>query len=638
MCFGRCGMRLSDVTAIASEYGLGWLVNRGLYVGKLGLLRRIPSAERLFEKKCGVKRIDVFDTCLDFEEVRKFLQSLPVSAKTHLISQANKAVEGKILAFSSIELNFGSPVDWFVNPLTGQRVSSTYKWFKISDFDDQQGDIKIYWEVSRFNQALLFARAALLTGDERYHASYSDQLASWLRENPYSFGPNYKCGQENALRMMNVLIANSTFSFLGMSTEQDEENVRELVSRSYRRIQANFFYADKCIRNNHTLSELCGLVIGSWCCNESDKCAKFFEKLDKEFCRQFLSDGGYIQWSFNYQRFALQLAELVMCLQKRLQLCLSDEAVSRFSESVSLLYQVQLTDGTLPNYGSNDGALIFPLSSCTFRDYRPLVACLARQTGHCSPYVPGVWDEESLWFGARDPRVGTALIQSPSAAFDQAGLYSLRSSKVSAMMVIQDFKNHRPAHMDQLHLDVSCGDKNILSDGGTYSYASELGDELIRTRSHNTAVVGLDQMTKHGAFLLYNWTRRRRAVIIDGQFTGSYTSRDGYTHERKVAIENDGSLCIEDSVHMSSLRPETYVELVFHTIFPVQREGSTIHISNESNGHAFLIFDNRGLCDLLLEGCSQSPRYLETVPATKIVARYESRVMELGIVTRFRFE
>ena len=54
--------------------------------------------------------------------------------------------------------------------------------------------------------------------------------------------------------------------------------------------------------------------------------------------------------------------------------------------------------GQTPNLGANDGALIFPLSSMPFNDFRPTVQAAARaflRTG----LPAGAWDEMSLWLG-----------------------------------------------------------------------------------------------------------------------------------------------------------------------------------------------------------------------------------------------
>lgn len=628
-------MRVKTLISVLSDYGVAWAFYRSLYVLKLALLRHVPPFERLFECIATVDRVDVFCRAIDFAAVQTFLHKLSQDERSQIIVSADKATQGVIKAFSSLELDYGYPVKWFVNPVNGEEVPSDAKWFTIPDFDERFGDIKVFWEVSRFSQAILFARAALITNDEKYHQAFSDQLHSWLCENRYSLGPNYKCGQENALRMFNVLIAYAAFSYLGMTTPRDEQDIIELVGNSYRRIRSNFFYANKCIRNNHTLSELCGLVIGSWCCNEDGLTKKYYSMFEKELLRQFLVDGGYIQWSFNYQRFALQLVEMMYCLQGVIGFSLSSDTQNRVARSAKLLYQMQLPNGELPNYGSNDGALIFPLSTCGFRNYRPLIACLLRQFDEGSPYELGPWDEESVWFSGHKLLSKHTEIAHASSAFIEAGLFTLRDGDILANVVLQDFKSHRPAHMDQLHVDISVGRKNVLCDGGTYSYASDLGDRLVRTRSHNTAaVVGLDQMRKSGQFLLYDWTKRQKACHGAREFIGSYRTKAGYIHERHVELDEMNDVVITDKVVFSN--KQSGFEVVFHSPCCAYQSGSSVRLFDDDGPVGTIIFSKQCLIDLSIEEYEFSPLYMRRVQGVQIAARYSEEIGSSEVKAVFR--
>src|SRR5215475_8461359 len=51
----------------------------------------------------------------------------------------------------------------------------------------------------------------------------------------------------------------------------------------------------------------------------------------------------------------------------------------------------------MPNYGSNDGSLVLPLSSCDFLDYRPALQA-AHYLVHRGPcFQKGEWDEQTEW-------------------------------------------------------------------------------------------------------------------------------------------------------------------------------------------------------------------------------------------------
>ncbi len=228
------------IKSLLTEYGVIWLTNRLLYSAKLKLLNTVPQADVFFERKATYpKRIDIFH--LNINELKQLLQSLDKKDKEELVLIADKAARGIIFGFSSVDLDYGNPVDWQLNPLTCKRCDVYYKWFQIPDFDPERGDIKVIWEASRFSHFITLARAFLLTEDIKYYNAFSNQLNSWLTDNPYSFGANFKCGQECSIRMVNALLAYTVFKNASIATSNDEHNIKELVDRCYRKVLSNFF-------------------------------------------------------------------------------------------------------------------------------------------------------------------------------------------------------------------------------------------------------------------------------------------------------------------------------------------------------------------------------------------------------------
>ena len=371
------------IRSVINEYGLRWITKRVLYSGKIRIMQAVPLTERLFEKKTEYpQRIDIFD--IGVGSLKSFLRErLSEIDKKDLIDRADKACEGLITGFSSIELNYGNPIDWQLNPLTGKRCDEKTKWYRIPDFDRERGDIKVIWEASRFAHFLTLARTYLLTSNEKYYRAFSDQLKSWLDNNQYSYGANFKCGQECSLRMVNALLAYTVFKKSSITTDVDANNVKDLIDRCYRKVLSNFFYAYKCIRNNHTISELMGMIVGAWCCEDEKQLQKAYRLLDEVIDEQFTDDGGYRQFSFNYQRLALQDIEIIMSISETTKKCLSQNSFEKIRKAAYLMYQCQDESGDMPNYGSNDGALVFPVTSCGYRDFRPVInTCYALSAGN----------------------------------------------------------------------------------------------------------------------------------------------------------------------------------------------------------------------------------------------------------------
>ena len=606
------------IRSIIKEYGIDWGINRSLYSARLKMLRTLPVTESLLEKRTNYpKRLDLFR--IDVDELKQFLADLANADKERLIIAADKACRGVITGFSSIELNYGNPIDWQMNPLTGRKCNGKLKWYRISDFDKDRGDIKVIWEASRFSYFITLARAYLLTENEKYYKAFSNQLFNWLKNNPYSFGANFKCGQECSLRMVNVLLAFTVFQNIGISTETDENNVKDLVDRCYRKVLSNFFYSYKCIKNNHTISELMGMVVGAWCCEEEKRLDKAIRLLNETVADQFTNDGGYRQFSFNYQRLALQDLEVILSIEDRIGRRLSDYSKEKIKNAAILMHQCQDESGDMPNYGSNDGALAFPVTSCGYRNFRAVInTSYALITGN-QMNGAGKHQEELIWFsgGRKVSEFKMEKIERESSQFPDAGLFTLRSTEDSrdenswCMMVLNDYHS-RPAHMDQLHIDLWIDGVNVLCDSGTYSYASELGRKLIENRSHNTAVTDKTQMNLRQPFMIYGWTKRNMVRCDGREFEGKCIACD-YTHIRRV-WKNGVSFEIKDTVDKD-------YAIVFHTPCDVKIDEGTAILSQEGK----ILFRIKSNGEIISENVQRSLYYFERMPATCLIIKGKAR-------------
>lgn len=596
------------IRSVLREYGIGWAMNRVLYSAKLKLFCAFPATERLFEKPSPYpSRLDLFS--IDVQALSAFLKVLPESERNTLIHSADNACCGVIEGFSSVTLDYGFPIDWQMNPLTGKRCDEKKKWYRLPDFDPERGDIKAIWEVSRFSHFLTLARAYLLTDDRKYYRAFSEQLAQWLQANPYGYGANYKCGQECALRMVSALLAYAVFRQTGAATDADTSNMKDLTDRCYRKIRSNFFYAYRCIRNNHTISELMGTIVGAWCCTDDRELDRAFARLDGVIAEQFTADGGYRQFSFNYQRLALQDLECILSLEARVGRHLTEMSRNRIQKAAELMYQCQDDSGDMPNYGANDGALVFPVTSCGYRCFTPTIHSIYVLLTGQRIYGTGSHEEELIWFsgGKHTNTYPNQKLERHSAQFPLAGLFTIRGTHAWAMVVLNDYSS-RPGHLDQLHFDLWIDGQNVLCDSGTYSYASETGRAMAGTGGHNTVKAdALEQMATHGPFLVYDWSRRTLGSCGDDCIEGTMRSQKGYTHTRRVE-KTDFGFRITDTVTGAAVR----AKLLYHTPLTATCDGNT----------AVLFGDGRTMCRIKGSGpvraeqASRSLYYLRTEQIT----------------------
>lgn len=600
--------KIGIIKSVLNEYGLAWAINRVVYSTKIKTLSLFNATEGLYEKKTSYpNRLNIFD--IDIDALKGFVITADEKSKENLIRIADNACKGIIRGFSSIDLNYGQPIDWQLNPLTGQRCSENIKWYKIPDFDRNRGDIKVIWEASRFSHFITLARAYILTEDVKYYEAFREQLNEWLRANRYSYGANYKCGQECSLRMVNALLAYSVFYKAGIVTDADTSNIKDLVDRCYRKVLSNFFYAHKCIKNNHTISELMGMIVGAWCCEDKKQIEKAYHILDDVIDEQFTEDGGYKQFSFNYQRLALQDMEVIFSLSKRIGKSIDEKNIGKIAKAVMLMYQCQDESGDMPNYGSNDGALIFPVTFCDYRDFRPVINTINALVNGNRLYRNGLHQEELIWFsnGKKIEEYPYKEVIRGSFGFNKAGLFTLRDKNSWMMMVSNDYKS-RPAHMDQNHVDLWLQGKNILCDAGTYSYDSDTGRVLVKNISHNTVLVeNRDQMNTYGPFMIYKWTQRKKIEFNENEAESTILSGNGYTHKRKLRKISNGYE-IADIV-------DTGYKVLFHTSCDIVQNENELVLKNE--GEDCCKISTTGTVSF--KAAERSKYYLRKEPVTCII-------------------
>ena len=565
---------------IIKEYGFLWCIYKIIYVLKIKFLNINENSWKLFEKKEKIFRIDIFS--IDVKHLERFYEeSYTKLEKKEILIRADEAIKGELYAFSKVKLDYGRPIRWNYNPITKKNVDKNKMWFKIKDFNNEIGDIKIIWEPSRFCHFYLFSKAYIITKDIKYYNAFISQVKKWNSENIYPYGPNYKCGQESAIRMINLLMNYSVFKEYNLIDEDDCREIMLIVKNSYKKLLSNFFYAEKCVRNNHTISELMGLIIGAWCEKNEKRKNKYYKKIIKQLKKQIMTYGGYIQYSFNYHRLVLQMVEVLLKINDKLEINLDNKVKKIINKSIFMLYQLQAQNGKMPNYGSNDGALIIPVSNTEYNDFSSIINSLSILLNKSIIYEEPIYREEAIWFSNENfYELKKVKLEKKSNQFNETGLYSLRDNNKYMMIICNKLKKNRPSQMDQLHIDLWYKGENILCDSGTYSYANKNDDEYIFTSNHNTIKIdNIEQMEKTGHFLCYNWPISKLIFFSKEEFIGQMYSKNGkYKHIRDIKINKNG-FEIKDKVKVNRNKKKCYLN--FHTVYNTYILENDIIIENE---------------------------------------------------------
>lgn len=467
-----------------------------------------------------------------------------------VVKEADHYLAGITRYFSKTDYQTGFPPDWSLDPYRNIRLLADKHWSQIPD--DGPYDIKFIWESSRLSQIYTLVRAYARTQDQQYPAAFWQIMEDWMHENTPGMGPNWKCGQEATLRLMALCFGYYAFKDHPQSTPLRVSQFTILAAALAERIYMNLGYAIY-TRSNHTISESFGVWLAGMLFPEL-KNAKKYRKLgkqilEKEASKQIYPDGSYAMHSLNYHRFVLHIYLFAIRIAEVNNHKFSSSVYQAVERSIEYLYTlIDPQTGQIPQYGSNDGALVLPLSSCDFMDYRPLI-----QLGYYSIhkqriFPPGGWDEDLFWFFGEEAMDSTNenKPQTSDELFLDGGITKISGNQTRAFIRCGPLRD-RPSHADQNHMDIWWQGKNIAMDAGTYMYGGDghWRNGLASTRVHNTVTVDQqDQMEKFSRFIWVNWSQGNVLAFEDkdglkywqGQHNGYTRLKDPVLHKRSIVL------------------------------------------------------------------------------------------------------
>jgi len=470
---------------------------------------------------------------------------LSTEARAVLIKQADLAILGKARIFGADVVAFRLAPRGPLYHWTAYELNAAL----LSPFLSGHADIKYLWEPARFAWAYALGRAFHLTGREKYAAAFWSHFERFDGANPAFMGPHWMNGQEVAIRLMALVWCLQVFQRSASSTPRRITRLCRSIAEHAVRIPLTLPYA-RSQNNNHLVTEATALYLAGAALDNPRWLEFGWRWLNHALQRQIGPAGEYIQHSSNYHRLMLQsvlLADAARRSRGQLWPARTQQALARASHW--LFAMLDPTSGGVPNLGGNDGALILPLSSSKFEDYRPTVQAAARAFLRTA-LPPGDWDELSLWLGL--PEAAHAADASAYAAEHLRGRSSWALLHASSL-------RSRLGHMDQLHLDLWWRGRNVAADAGTYRYNAPApwDNPLVTSRVHNGVTVdGRESMTRRGRFLVLDWfsAHATRSLAADpavvGRVEGSHRGFDGLGIHwlRSVSLAERDRWLVQDDV------------------------------------------------------------------------------------------
>lgn len=399
-------------------------------------------------------------------------------------------------------------------------------------------DIKDIWEPARFNWAITLGKAYYLSGAEKYAEAFWQYFEEFTRSNPVNQGLNWTSAQEVALRLIALTVSAHLVKASPNSTAERLNTLSISIADHANRIPPTICYAIA-QNNNHLLSEAVGLYTAAVFLPNHNKAQKWREKglrwFNQAICTQIAEDGTYIQHSTNYHRMLLMLSLWMQLLLEKNNILVNDQVLNKLAAASEwLAVRLDKTSGQVPNLGHNDGSHILPFSNASYQSYRPVIQAASRDFRARPALESGPWDDLCLWL---DIPIQSKAHNDPLA--HKPAEYLILGDKQNWAALRAAHFTSRPAHADQLHVDIWHKGINIALDAGTYRYNAPppWENSLSTTLVHNTITINdTDQMTYAGKFLWLDWAQAQVENISPTSITAIHSGykRLGILHRRTL--------------------------------------------------------------------------------------------------------
>lgn len=511
---GRLALKLKAFSQLGIRASLNYLIYQiGLYSGFYTLASPIGGSNHFWKEE--ELKPNWFWQLPNSKELHKTHRQEEIE---HLILEANEIRQKKYRYFG------GQLKTLNLNP---EKNKQHWCLYEKKALPMHCKDIKYVWEPARFDWGVQLGKAYYVSQDESYALAFWQFFEEFIQANPTNLGLNWTSAQEIGLRLINLVLCGHLMRASEHSSPQRLAELYKTVAKHAVRIPltVNYAFAQQ---NNHILSEAVALfTAGIFLPNHPQAeawCRKGWHWFNQALIHQIEDDGAYIQHSSNYHRMMLMLSLWMKVIIEKKRLEFDEITLKKLTAATTwLIARLDFSSGQLPNLGHNDGSHIFSLSLCDFADYRPVAQAAARAFLGRPILDFGEWDDLCLWFGIP---ISPASERLPVPVKDGSNLILGDQQNWAALRAVQF--SARPAHADQLHVEIWSHGYNIAMDAGTFQYNAPppWENSLSSTSVHNTiSVNGQDQMIYAGKFLWLDWSQAR---IIEVSPTSVTALHDGY--------------------------------------------------------------------------------------------------------------
>ncbi|MFQ6056177.1 MAG: alginate lyase family protein, partial [Methanosarcinales archaeon] len=497
------------------------------------------------------------------EEIIEIIKEEYPSSIDQTIRNADEICNHTFDLLGSGKTNLGEEIDWHLDFKSGYRWNPKKYYLGTLDYInlDDESDVKIPWELSRFQHFVTLGKAYWYTEDEKYAREFVDQVESWIEKNPIELGVNWACTMEVAIRAVNWIWGYYFFyNSKSLSNEFQLKFLKNLFLHG-RHIMNNLEFG--MIRGNHYLSNIVGLIyLGIFfpeCKEVKEWLDKGLKALEEEMEFQVYPDGVDFEGSISYHRLVTELFLSPVLLLQKNNINVSERLLKRLEKMIEFTLYYTKPDGTSPIIGDNDDGRLHKLSNNEINDHRYLLSIGSVLFGRkdfksaCDKF-----NEEAFWLlrkrGLNDfKNLPREDIDIESKAFKNGGFYIMRKDNLYMIIDCGEVGyagRGGHGHNDTLSFELFARDKTFIIDPGSYVYtASPKWRNVFRsTKYHNTVVVDNEEMNRFHEEDLFTmefdaipkinrWVSKEEYDFFDGEHYGYKRLKEPIVHRRQIYFD-----------------------------------------------------------------------------------------------------
>jgi len=519
------------------------------------------------------------------------LEQEEYSWRQRLLVKADQIASYRLSFLGLKDQYLGKEINWNYEYKTGK--NSPMKFSPAIDYRNLNvtGDCKFLWEPNRHHHLVVLGRAYRASGDVRYARAAVKQLESWLQQNPFGIGMNWRSPLELGLRLINWVWTIDLIYDSGLIEGVFKNRLLDVIDRHIWEIDRKYSVGSSA--NNHLIGEAAGVFIASSYFPSLKNAARWQVRSRKILLEQIICqthpDGGTREQAIGYHLFALQFFLISGLMARKVGQDFTDEYWSHLEKMFEFIGVLSEGGTELPMFGDADEGYVLDLGGDP-RNVRVWLSIGAILYGRSDfKRWAQAYAELCRWLLGRSSRDQFDAIGIPvgddhlsSRDFPDTGCYLLQSSNRDEnchISVIFDCGEHgfksiaAHAHADALSFVLRAFGRDVLVDPGTYDYFSypKWREYFRSTRAHNTVVIdGRDQSEMLGLFL---WGRRAKARCLSwqpsevggrviGEHDGYTYLKDPVTHRRSLDLDGRARrLIVRDDI-IACAKHE--IEISFH--------------------------------------------------------------------------